>query len=121
MDDFTIASWNVGGVYFLRTLPRARDQAEWIPLPVPAIISQETFAAVQQKLARNLALSPRNRKHAYLFVAGRLRCGRCGRGMTGYTSCGLQRYRCYSQVQHAPGEPFCQRSVRATDIEPLVW
>lgn len=103
------------------TQARTRDQAEWIPLSMPAIIPQETFAAVQEKLVRNLALSPHNRKHPYLFVAGRLRCGRCGQGMSGYSSCGLQRYRCYSQVRHAPGEPFCRGSVRATDIEPLVW
>jgi site-specific DNA recombinase len=98
-----------------------RDRTEWLSIPVLAIIAPETFAAVQQRLTYNGARSKRNRKHEYLFAGGRLRCGRCGASMIGYSAKNTLRYRCYSQFMHHPGEPFCRGNVRAEDIEPLVW
>ena len=46
--------------------PKPRE--EWIPIPVPALIDQETQARAQAQLARNAALSFRhNTKYAYLL------------------------------------------------------
>lgn len=43
-------------------------QEEWIAVPVPAMISQETFEAVQQRLDRNVQMARRNNTpHAYLL------------------------------------------------------
>src|SRR5262249_20708081 len=60
-------------------------------------------------------------KYDYLFVGGRLRCGRCGESMSGFSPKQVPRYRCYTQIHHLPGEPFCHGSVRADQIEPPVW
>jgi site-specific DNA recombinase len=109
-------SWNK----FHHKTRNPRD--EWMPIPVPAIISQELFDIVQEKARRNKIESRRNRKNEYLFLAGRLRCGRCGQGMSGYSSHGKTRYRCLSVVNHgATGEPYCKGGVNADDIEPQVW
>jgi site-specific DNA recombinase len=103
------------------TRMQKRDRAEWQAIPIPALISQEVFDAVQQKLAHNKAMSRRNRKHEYLFLGGRLRCGRCGASMRGYSPHNTPRYRCASAFQHHPGEPFCRGGVRADVIEPRIW
>jgi hypothetical protein len=91
-------------------------------MQVPAIITEELFLAVQQKIAQNKALSKRNRKHEYLFLAGRLRCGRCGRGMSGYSAHDRRRYRCLSQVWH-PSSPqvLCRGQVLEEAVEGPVW
>jgi site-specific DNA recombinase len=104
-----------------KTRKRPRDRSEWLAIPVPPIIASEVFEAAQQKLRRNQALAKRNRKHEYLFLGGRLRCGRCGRAMSGFSPKNTPRYRCYSQLLHQPDEPFCGGSVRADMIDPLVW
>jgi site-specific DNA recombinase len=101
---------------------KRRDRREWVAIQVPAIIAEELFLAVQQKIAQNKALSKRNRKHEYLFLAGRLRCGRCGGGMSGYSAHDRRRYRCLSQVWH-PSSPqaFCRGQVLAEAVEGPVW
>jgi site-specific DNA recombinase len=102
---------------------RPRNRNEWVAIQVPAIISRDTFAGTQKRIARNRALSRRNRKHEYLFLAGRLRCGRCGKSMTGYSPKNVRRYyRCYSQIWRPQAhDPFCSGVVRADDIEAQVW
>jgi len=59
-----------------KTRLQKRDRSEWLAIPVPVIVSPGLFEAVQQKIAHNRALSKRNRKHEYLLLRGRLRCGR---------------------------------------------
>jgi site-specific DNA recombinase len=104
------------------TTSRKRDRREWITVQVPAIISDEVFQATQQKIDRNKVLSRRNRKYEYLFLAGRLRCGRCGAAMSGYSSHERRRYRCLSQVWHpSPAQTFCRGQVLADDIEGPSW
>jgi site-specific DNA recombinase len=72
-----------------------RDVSEWVSVSVPVIIVPEIFQAVQVQLQQNAALSTRNRKYEYLFLGGRLRCGRCGTAMNGKVdSSGTRRYRC---------------------------
>lgn len=99
-----------------------RKKEEWITLKVPAILREDIFRAVQERIARNKALNKRRRKYEYLFLAGRLRCGRCSGPMTGYSSHEKRRYRCLSQVWH-PTTPqvFCRGQVLAEDVEEPVW
>jgi site-specific DNA recombinase len=102
----------------------ARDMSEWIPVSVPAIIAPEIFQAVQGQLQQNARLATRNRKYEYLFLGGRLRCGRCETAMTGKVdSSGTRRYRCarprWQITEH--DLPFCKGSIKAETIETQVW
>ena len=59
--------------------------AEWIAIPVPAIISQDTFEMVQRRLERNVQMARRNNTaHAYL-LRGLVSCGQCRLISTGQT------------------------------------
>jgi site-specific DNA recombinase len=98
-----------------------RPPAEWIEIPVPAIVNGETFEAAQRQLERNRALATRNRKYEYLLGGGRFRCGRCGRAMTGRAPNGRRRYCCNSlRTPHDP-ETICRGSVAAEAVERQVW
>lgn len=64
-----------------------RPIEEQIVLPegtVPPLVSRETFAAVQSRLARNKAEAIRNHRNpeAFLLRAGVIRCAYCGRALT---------------------------------------
>jgi hypothetical protein len=102
----------------------ARDVSEWVSVSVPVIIAPEIFQAVQVQLQQNAALATRNRKYDYLFLGGRLRCGRCGIVMTGKVdSSGTRRYRCtrprWQITEH--DLPFCKGSIKAETLERQVW
>jgi hypothetical protein len=94
----------------------------WIAIPVPSIIDPGTFQAAQTQIARNAQQSRRNRKHDYLFVAGRLRCGQCGGVMSGQcTWRGEQRYRCSHRLYQGSTVPRHLRSCPALPLESFVW
>jgi hypothetical protein len=82
-------------------------------LTIPAIIDEDTFQATQEQLQRNRALARRNRKYDYLFGGGRFRCGRCGRGMTGFPLWGVRYYRCNGRNQIMDRERRCRGSLQA--------
>jgi site-specific DNA recombinase len=82
-----------------KTTRRARPASEWIAFTVDPIIDTATFEAAQRALQRHKAVATRNRKHEYLFVAGRLRCGRCGRSMRGFWRRGDVRYYMCSSIR----------------------
>jgi site-specific DNA recombinase len=96
---------------------------QWIPIAVPPLIDSAMFAAAQDRRPANQQQSRRNRRHAYLLIGGRLRCGQCGCVMTGAIIQGKARYRCnrgrlrYLDVVAA----HSRRSVAAAAIEPVVW
>jgi site-specific DNA recombinase len=107
-----------------RTRAIQRDPSEWQMIPVPALIDEATFEAVQAQLQRNAELGQRRRKYEYLFLAGRLRCGRCGGAMSGFnTPRGQRRYRCLRpRWQIAETDiPFCRGGVNADMLESQVW
>jgi site-specific DNA recombinase len=96
-----------------QTQRRARPQHEWIALMIPAILDEGTFQAAQHQLQRNRALATRNRKYDYLFGGGRFRCGRYGRGMTGFPLRGVRYYRCNGRNQVMDPEQRCRGSLQA--------
>src|SRR5262249_18415730 len=49
---------------------------EWVAIAVPAIVSAEEYALVQQKLAHNQQTALRNTQHPYL-LRGHVSCGVC--------------------------------------------
>src|SRR5262249_24411081 len=60
-----------------RTCRRLRPREEWVAVPVPAIIDEQTHESALAQLARNAALAPRrNRRHFYLLRC-LLTCQRC--------------------------------------------
>jgi site-specific DNA recombinase len=99
----------------------ARPPQEWIALTIPALIDEETFQAAQAQLQRNRALAKRNRKYDYLFGGGRFRCGRCGRGMTGFPLRGVRYYRCNGRNQIMDPAQRCRGSLQADLIETRIW
>src|SRR5436305_138810 len=46
-----------------------RPEEDWIAVPVPAIVSEQTFAQVQAKLDATQQGAPRNTRHEYLLRA----------------------------------------------------
>jgi site-specific DNA recombinase len=50
-----------------------RPEEDWIAVPVPPIVSEQTFAQVQAKLDTNQRTALRNTRHEYLLRAGQLR------------------------------------------------
>ncbi len=106
-----------------------KPPAEWIPIPVPALITEDTFALAQAQLARNSALSFRhNTKYSYLLRC-LLTCGVCGLAMFGitYKARGTQPerryYDCHGKdcIMSAREQPCPRRVVKAAELEHAVW
>ncbi len=81
----------------VRTL---RPEAEWIEVPVPAIVDAATWRAAQQQLKDNKSQAKRNLKHEQL-LSGLVYCGKCGRKMmiayAGQAAAPKSYYVCVSQ------------------------
>jgi Recombinase zinc beta ribbon domain len=105
-----------------RTVRRARPQSEWVSFSIPAIIDAATFEAAQEALRLRQLHAPRNRKVEYLFLNGRLRCGRCGRTMSGFSRHpGWRYYRCSSRFSIIDPALRCSHTLRADRAETEVW
>jgi len=104
-----------------------RDKSEWIEVPgaTPPIISKNIFEAAQEQLVINRHKSPFTLRQKYLFSGGRLRCGTCGRSMTGGTNKKAGKvyhfYRCICNVKPNYYGKCSQPSISASKVEPLVW
>ncbi len=106
-----------------KTTRRPRPASAWLSFPVPPIIDTAVFQEAQQALHHHQACAARNRKHDYLFIDGRLRCGRCGRCMSGfYKANGATRYyKCNSMRSVMDPALRCRGSLRADKVETEVW
>jgi hypothetical protein len=104
-----------------QTRRRARPPHEWIALIIPAIIDDGTFQAAQAQLQGHRAWARRNRKDDDLFGGGRCRCGRCGRGMTGFPLRGVRDDRGHGRHQVMDLEQHCRGSLPADLIEWRIW
>src|SRR5207302_3922720 len=56
---------------------RDRPRADWIEVPVPALVSEERFALAQEQLTKNKHHSPRRTIEPTL-LQGMLVCQKCG-------------------------------------------
>jgi site-specific DNA recombinase len=100
---------------------------EWKRIPVPALITEEQFALVGERLQRNKRLSPRNTRRPSL-LQGILVCRECGyayyRSSTRSPN-GILReyYRCSgSDSSRRPRGRVCHnRPVRMQEMDELVW
>jgi site-specific DNA recombinase len=112
----------------LKSSLRWRPQAQWLWVPIPAIIDEEVQGAVRQALAKHKVWSPRNVHHEYL-LRGLVVCGACGLRM----DCAHQarpaqpyEYFYYACRHHDPVESgrvqrCTGRRVRRDDLDAVVW
>jgi len=105
---------------------------ERIPIPVPALVDEETFAAVQEQLARNRGRHGRPATPGKYLVQGLLVCARCGRayygkGVGGGAAPGKGHrygyYRCTgTDTNRFDGQRMCDnRMVRVDRLDAAVW
>jgi site-specific DNA recombinase len=101
-----------------------RPQGDWIAVPVPQIVSEETFARVQAKLDTNQQTAARNTRHNYLLRA-LVSCGRCRLSCTvRRTQAGYRYYLCRGRtdaLRAAQGQRCTARYTPAEQLDELVW
>jgi site-specific DNA recombinase len=115
-----------------RTTPRAvktvdRPREEWTEIAVPAIVSEDTFARVAQRLADNKRFASRNSKVPSL-LQGLAACSACGyayyRGRTTTTAGNkIYYYRCLESddYRYEGGKVCGSKPVRADYPDQVVW
>lgn len=111
-----------------RPAMKIRARAEWIPIPVPAVVDQALFDASQRRLDAAPQLAFRNTKNEYL-IGRRVRCG-CGRAATGSISSlsgrNKKQYLYYSCNSHrrSKEQPMVKCDIppfRADYADQIVW
>jgi site-specific DNA recombinase len=98
---------------------------EWIAVPVPAIISEETFEAAQHRLDRNVQMARRNNTTYTYLLRGLVSCGQCRLTCGGRTlHPGYHYYFCRGRtdaLRLALGERCTARYAPAHALDTLVW
>src|SRR5215211_5037600 len=101
-----------------------RPAEDWIAVPVPAILSEETFARVQAKLDTNQQTAARNTRHQHLLRA-LVSCGLCRLSCTvRRTQAGYRYYLCRGRtdaLRAAQGKRCTARYTPAEQLDELVW
>ena len=103
-----------------------RPRADWIAIPVPALVSEATFALAQDRLVQNKRFAPR-RTIAPTLLQGMLVCRQCGYGLyrvSARTSKQpLSYYRCLGsdRYRHLKGPVCTHRPIRQDALDALVW
>src|SRR6266568_1952946 len=101
-----------------------RPEQDWIEVPVPQIVSEETFAQVQAKLDANQQGAARNTRHEYLLRA-LVSCGACRLSCTGRQAAkGYRYYLCRGRtdpLRAAQGQRCTARYIPAAQLDELVW
>jgi site-specific DNA recombinase len=115
-----------------RTVPRQvrvedRPREEWTGIPVPALVDEDTFDRVQQRLADNKRFAARSTKVPSL-LQGLAACASCGYGYyrtSTTTSAGkkIYYYRCLGSdnYRYQGGRVCGNKPVRADYVDAVVW
>ncbi len=107
------------GVHYYNThdgrTERLRDKSEWVAVPVPQIISPDTFNHVQELLhARRPNITPPRITNSEVLLTGLVRCESCGSPMmlrTGTSKTG-RTYRYYAcSGRHLKGRSVCGKPI----------
>ena len=104
-----------------------RPRQEWIEIPVPALVTEESFARAQELLYQNKMRS-RRRTIAPSVVQGLVICAKCGyalsRTSTQTSARKLHYYKCIgSDSWRKLGGPVCDngRFIRQELLDHIVW
>jgi len=107
---------------------RRRPPEEWVAIPIPAIVDEETFEAAGRAARDNTAFSPRRTEPGTFLLRRLARCGRCGVKLACHRAqreYGLARY--YLCPHHDPvragGEDrrCTERRIRADELDAFVF
>jgi site-specific DNA recombinase len=115
-----------GGIAARNSASHERPREEWIEIPVPAIVSAETFALAEERLEHNKVHAPR-RTVTPSVVQGLVSCRKCGyalsRTSTRSSARTIHYYRCLgSDAWRHLGGPVCDnRPVRQDLLDQVVW
>jgi site-specific DNA recombinase len=105
---------------------RVRQRENWIEIPVPAIVSDETFEYAHELLERNRQLSRRNTKEPTL-LQGLMVCSECGyslyKSSTRTSKRKIYYYRCFGSDDYRfeSGRVCNNRPIRQDYLDELVW
>ena len=105
---------------------RERPRQDWIAIPVPALVSEATFARAQEQLEQNKHHAPRRTLEPTL-LQGMLVCRQCGyalyRTSTRTSKQKLTYYRCLGsdRYRHLKGPGCTNRPIRQDALDNVVW
>ena len=105
---------------------------EWLPIPVPPIVSEELFRSVETQLQENRQRARQGQRGAKYLLQGLLVCECCGYAYYGKAISPSARkgnprhyayYRCIgSDAYRFGGQRLCyNKQVRTDRLEPMVW
>jgi site-specific DNA recombinase len=101
---------------------RARE--EWVPIPVPTLVSEEVYQRVQDKLSHNQQRAARNTRQEYL-LRGKVSCGQCRLTAGARTTpAGYGYYVCRGRTDRlriSQGQQCTARYVPVPQLDDLVW
>jgi site-specific DNA recombinase len=103
-----------------------RPREAWTEIPVPAIVDQDTFARVAQRLDDNKRFASRNAKVPSL-LQGLAACSACGYGYYRSSARTARRkiyyYRCLGSddYRYQDGRVCHNKPVRADYLDQVVW
>ena len=116
-----------GGMSKRDSAGHERPREEWIEIPVPALVSEESFARAQELLQQN-KIRARRRTITPSIVQGLVSCQKCGyafsRTSTITSARKLHYYKCIgSDRWRKLGGPVCDnaRFVRQELLDQIVW
>lgn len=105
------------------TSRRTRPQADWVGIPVPRIIDDETWNKAQELLIKNSRTSKRNNNKNTYMLRGLVICGLCGSMASGYVSNKSTFYSCRAKrgnnILSKPHDEIVQVSHKPFDEK--VW
>src|SRR2546421_2978741 len=109
------------------TAGHERPREEWIEIPVPALVTEESFARAQELLQQNKIRS-RRRTIAPSVVQGLVSCAKCGyafsRTSTQTSARKIHYYKCIgSDSWRKLGGPVCDNGqfIRQELLDQIVW
>ena len=107
------------------------ERREWIEIPVPAIVSEDLFLAVQEQLDENRKQARQRRRGAAFLLQGLTVCGHCqyayyGKKVSKSAAKGGRQYAYYrcigTDAYRFGGERICDnKQVRTERLDDLVW
>ena len=115
-----------GGYSPRNSANRERPREEWIGIPVPPLVSEETFALAQEQLEKNKRHAPRRTIEPTL-LQGMLVCKHCGyafyRTSTRTSKRKLHYYRCLGSddYRYQNGRVCDNRPIRQDHLDEVVW